>query len=194
MPHSEPRPLPALTEKDIERFWSKVDRSGGPEACWPWIPPAMSDGRGQIRIGGRKGALVLAPRVAYAIGVGDPGLAFVCHRCDNPACCNPRHLYLGGYVENHADMDARGRRRINPHPGESNGTAKLNDQAVLAIRFSRAAGAPLEVLAALYRVGMAVISGVTTGRIWRHVGGPRTAGLHFTRRAWSMQQEVPPCV
>jgi hypothetical protein len=151
----------------------------------------MSDGRGQIRIGGRAGVLVLAPRVAWKLEAGvDPGASMVLHLCDNPCCCNPRHLGLGGYAANHADMDARGRRRFNPHPGESNPRAKLNDQAVLAIRFSRAAGARLEILAALHQVGQAVISGITTGRSWQHVDGPLTRGLHFARNVKLNPQAV----
>ena len=195
MPRREARPVPPMTSEDVARFWNRVDKSGGPQACWPWTGCRMADGRGQIRLGGRAGQLVLTPRVAYALGgkLGNPQNRQVLHRCDNPPCCNPVHLYLGDYAENHTDMDARGRRRINPQPGESNGQAKLNDQAVLAMRFCRAAGAPLEILAALYGVGQALVSGITTGRTWCHVAGPVTRGPRFTRRGWTQRQEVAPC-
>lgn len=89
-----------------ERFWEKVDKSGGPDACWPF-KGALSHGYGRLAIPGQTGDI--ASRVAYRLSVADPGALDVLHRCDNPPCCNPAHLFLGTALDNMHDMIAKGR-------------------------------------------------------------------------------------
>ena len=95
-----------------ERFWTKVDRSGGPDACWPWMGHRTRQGYGQVKILGKS---TPAHRVAWEltngpIPLGDHfGTTCACHRCDNPPCCNPAHLFLGTMADNVADRDAKGR-------------------------------------------------------------------------------------
>lgn len=75
-----------------ERFWSKVDMSGGPTACWPYTGCCdLPGGYGQVRVGGH---LEKAHRVAFTLATGEiaPG-EMVLHSCDNPPCCNPSHLF-----------------------------------------------------------------------------------------------------
>lgn len=82
-----------MTFGDEERFWEKVDRSGGPEACWPWVALTSGSGYGAFQLDGR---LQYAHRVAYEQMIGPiPPRVFVCHRCDTPSCVNPAHLFLG---------------------------------------------------------------------------------------------------
>lgn len=86
-------------------LWGRVDKSGGPEACWPWTG-ARHKGYGMIGIARKKHG---THRVAYALATGDPGDLHVCHACDNPPCCNPAHLFLGTHQDNMRDLVAKGR-------------------------------------------------------------------------------------
>lgn len=96
------------------RFWSKVKR-GDPADCWMWTG-ARAHGYGRIRTIGKR--FCRAHRLAYALAHGDPGPLLVCHRCDNPLCVNPAHLFLGTVQDNNLDRDtkhrARGRHGITP--------------------------------------------------------------------------------
>jgi hypothetical protein len=99
-----------------ERFWSHVDKSAGPDACWPWKDAAsFRRGYGMFRIGWKK-PIVQASRHSYEIthGVTLATEQFVMHTCDNPPCCNPAHLQLGDAQANNADMWAKGRGSRGP--------------------------------------------------------------------------------
>ncbi len=97
----------------IERFWAKVDKSAGPDACWPWTASRNPGSYGRVSHFRRT---AYAHRVAYEIAIGPIpagdhyGTMCVCHRCDNKICCNPAHLWLGTVSDNNADRDAKGRQ------------------------------------------------------------------------------------
>lgn len=89
-----------------ERFWAKVKKT---KSCWNWIG-SVSRGRGQINIGGK---IRFASRVSWTIHEGRiPRGKKVLHRCDNPLCVRPSHLFLGSHYENMMDMQRKGRKAI----------------------------------------------------------------------------------
>lgn len=154
-------PIGVYERKSLkDRLMSKfiVDESTG---CWNWTTSRRA-GYGSIWVDGKNRR---AHRVSYELHHGDikDGL-YVCHRCDNPVCVNPEHLFLGTSAENSADRDAKGRHIT--HRGSDNVSAKLTEEDVIAIRASDGKGI---VLAAYYGVSPSRISEIRTGKKWRHV-------------------------
>jgi uncharacterized protein YjiS (DUF1127 family) len=99
---------------DAELFWSKVKR-GGPDECWPWLAATNEKGYGVV--GGKDGT-TKANRVAWKLTNGPiPDGKCVLHRCDNPPCCNPGHLFTGTRGDNNRDMHAKGRGVVPPMAG-----------------------------------------------------------------------------
>jgi len=95
----------------IDRFFHYLGRKT-PAGCILWDGNTNRDGYGVIGSGTRKGRMLLAHRVAYELLVGlIPAGLLVLHRCDNPPCINPVHLFLGTQAVNIADMVAKGRGR-----------------------------------------------------------------------------------
>lgn len=129
--------------------------------CWNWTAGKFPDGYGQfVEINRSRGA----HRVSYELHCGAiPERMCVCHRCDNRACINPDHLFLGTNSENMADMTAKGRQAR----GTSNARAKLTEADVLAIR--SASGITQQKLAKQYGVGQILISRIRRGKLWAHL-------------------------
>jgi len=98
-------PIPELTKADVARLWSYVER-GDDEECWLWTAGTTAKGYGRFKLNGK---LFAATRLVYYLTQGDPGSRHVCHTCDNPPCCNPRHLWLGTASDNNDDSVQKGR-------------------------------------------------------------------------------------
>lgn len=147
-----------------DRFWKNVDKRGA-EECWPWTGKRSPGGYGKFSV---KGASVRANRFAFQITFGEiaPGV-LVCHHCDNPACCNPAHLYAGSPQSNMDDRSARG--RVNSALGERVGSSKLKAADVDEICRKHSEGASLTQLGKLYNMTSGAIHGVISGRTWSHV-------------------------
>lgn len=146
-----------------ERYWDKVIRRGDDE-CWGW---SGFKHVGYGRLKGEASAAVGAHRVSYEIHCGPiPDGLFVCHRCDNPECTNPRHLFLGTSGDNNRDCTAKGRRAR----GERQRSAKLTENDVRAIRQRwRGGEVTQKQLAKDFGVTPSAIEHVVTNRTWRHV-------------------------
>lgn len=99
--------IPVFGLKIQERFWSLVEKTDG---CWAWKGYTQEGRYGHFMVtpGHRQGAHRVAWQIAY--GAIPDGL-HVCHRCDNPSCVRPDHLFLGTHRDNMRDMVARGRNR-----------------------------------------------------------------------------------
>lgn len=137
--------------------------------CWLWTGTKDGGGYGVLFWGPHGRKHKGAHRVSYAAFVADPGALHVCHRCDNPSCVNPAHLFLGTPSENHRDKVAKG--RANTPRGERTGGAKLTDECVLAIVRRLEAGDRQADIANDYGVTAPVISYISTGKAWGHVTG-----------------------
>ena len=111
---SRTRPLPEATPELRSHYWARVDRSDL-DGCWPWIGTRNAGGRGVVHVlGGRW----YAYRVSYALNIGPvPNGMLVCHKCDNPICVRPSHLFLGTTADNMADCSAKGRVVVPEHSG-----------------------------------------------------------------------------
>lgn len=126
------------------RFWQAVDKTPGhgPDGdCWQWTKSKTEHGYGQIgRPRCEGGRVDYAHRVSYEIHYGvDLGRALktrnlVLHRCDNPSCVNPDHLFIGDFGENTQDMIRKGRKINADQAGEANPAHKLTDEEVREIR------------------------------------------------------------
>jgi hypothetical protein len=153
-----------------ERFWSKVDKT--PSGCWVWLSTKNTQGYGRfaIRVGPYKQRWYSAHRLVWEWVHGSEPELCVLHRCDNPSCVNPGHLFLGTHKDNAADRDAKRRRRAPK--GVLNGMAKLTEADVREIRRRFVPGVTsVRALAEKYGVSQPHMSGVVYGRHWPHVEG-----------------------
>lgn len=132
--HNKVRALRSVAD----RFWEKVDKRG-PDDCWPWTGAQDGHGYGTLQIGTQdKPYPEKAPRVSYVLHCGAiPDGALVCHRCDNPICVNPAHLWLGTHTDNITDCYAKERRDPPPghgRTGENHPSARFTNQQIVVWR------------------------------------------------------------
>ena len=145
-----------------ERYFQKVQMAG-PDDCWEWTAVTTDAGYGQLWVGS---GMQLAHRLAYEWWVGPiPDGLFVCHRCDNRACVNPNHLFLGTQEDNLRDAAQKGRTSR----GERHHSAVLTDEKVREIRARSAAGESYARIAQEYGVAETTVSRVARGLRWKHV-------------------------
>lgn len=145
-----------ITERRIENFWAKVDKSG---ECWNWTA-FKSKGYGYIMCGWKNP--VRAHRFSWVLHNGDiPDGMFVCHRCDNPSCVRPDHLFLGTPADNVIDMVMKGRNVACPGP--KNGAVKLTPEQVRAIYLDPRTNKEIGIS---YGIASSLASYIRQRRLW----------------------------
>lgn len=156
-----------LTAADLEaaRFDSYVNRSA---ECWEWTGGRTGANYGAFTSGRKRYALAHRWQWTRHHGPIPAGMQ-VLHRCDNPPCVRPDHLWLGTPLDNMRDKIAKGRGRAMPSyvRGERHGMAKLTAEQVAALRAERAAGAPYSVLMARYGVSKTTVGKIANRKSWR---------------------------
>jgi len=157
--------------EQVLSFWLKVDIRT-PDECWPWKAYIKPDGYGRVNWREKKNRRKARNRQAHAIayelsGKKIPNGHGVLHDCDNPPCCNPKHLFTGTQRTNCLDMYAKGRglKAI----GEDNGLAKLTVKQVKQIKRMIRKKIPQHVIGKKFNVGQGHISCIKRGVIWSHV-------------------------
>lgn len=155
-----------FTQKQIARFWRKVDKTSNPNGCWLWTGCRIQDGYGR---GSIKSRLFLAHRMAYHIQFGPIPEHLKClHRCDNPPCVNPEHLWIGTDQDNSIDRELKGRH--GNIKGERHGRAKMSETDVLAARESYDYGqASIAKLARRYKTSESAMFSIVKRLNWTHL-------------------------
>lgn len=159
---------------DADRFAKYLDKSVGEDGCWIWTGAKDGDGYGRFHVGKSRNSSMLSHRVAYGLATGESPEA-VCHRCDNPSCCNPAHLFGGTRGDNNKDMTRKGRHwasvdKSRSAKGEGHGHAKLTNEKVREIRARYANGGLTQRgLAVEYAVSQRTIAKIVRREGWGHV-------------------------
>ncbi len=163
------KPLKPLQQQfhgltEYERFlkWTDVR---GPTDCWHWKGFIRPREYGQFR--SASGIPELASRAAWRLMKGPiPKGMLVLHKCDNPKCVNPSHLFLGTQQDNMTDMWEKGRARPGVSRGSKHGCAKLNEAIVAEIRASSERATDM---ALRYGVSITTICDIRKRKIWKHI-------------------------
>lgn len=173
-------PIPELSPKDINRFWSRV-RRGADDECWPWTGHLIRAGYGRLSVKGKSRA---SHRLAYFIQHGiDPMELPILHSCDNPPCCNWRHLRADTYQSNTLESVAKGRAntargdrhgaRTKPESltrGEDSVNAKLTADAVAEIRRIYATGGiSQQAIADMFNISRENVGLIVRNKRWAHL-------------------------
>lgn len=171
----------------FERFLDKVNKEAT-SGCWEWTASCLNSGYGIIKINGKG---ILAHRFAYEYFIGPiPNGYYICHRCDNPRCVNPEHLFVGTQADNMADRDEKGRHPSKTHPerlargdyhgsklhpervvrGEGHGNARLTSDIVRQARKEYSGkGITYKQLAEKYGVSAMAMYNAIQCKTWKHI-------------------------
>ncbi len=151
----------------LRRLKAKIDIKGEDE-CWPWTACIGTWGYGSFWLEGKN---LNSSRAAYLLMVCDvPKDKVVCHSCDNPACCNPKHLWIGTQGDNVRDCATKGRAK--GHFSETNHPrhlAKLTPEAVIEARRLWKSGVSQSEIARLWKMDSSTISRAVKGNSWGHI-------------------------
>lgn len=150
-------PIPPFTPRAAALFHARYEKGDG---CWLWTAAANKQGCGSVTFRGRKWR---STRVAWFLATGsDPGVMYVCHRCDNPRCVRPDHLFLGTARDNMRDMAMKGRQ----------GNQRLSNEHVRQILSLAQSGKTNDEIAAEFEVSPSTISTIARRKSWRIAAVP----------------------
>jgi hypothetical protein len=159
-----------LDPKYVERFWKRVNKEGpipgfnaelGP--CWVWTGTLLSTGYGQMAIGARE--RFSTHRLAWLLHTGKSPDGQINHKCDNPSCVRPSHLYDGTQADNAKDAA----ERLRYHARGNHCRAKINPDIVREIRMRRESGETLQAIGDRFGITKQNVRLIVKGLAWVHV-------------------------
>lgn len=155
--------LPCSSSSILEkRFWSGVKKE---DKCWIWIGSKTLKNYGKLYDRGR---VLRAHRISWGLHYGlIPDRMNVLHKCDNPPCIRPDHLFLGTHQDNSDDMV----NKLRTVHGSKHHRSKLSELKVKEIFRLRDSGMSQRKIGAIFGVSKPTIRYVLTGKTWRHVSG-----------------------
>ena len=157
-----------MNKEDKEKFLSKLSTTD-PNKCWEWTGFRTWQGYGKFVFGKEQ----LAHRISWILHNGDiPKGMLVCHKCDNPPCCNPAHLFPGTVRDNNDDRDRKGRGVVPDTRGSHHGMAKLTEKDVALILKLHKEGRSNKERLKIVTISPQIVSQIIHRRIWRHVEIP----------------------
>lgn len=182
-----PKPIPEVSDPDVvRRFWTRVRKTSG---CWEWGGGRNHSGYGVFHQNSTN--TCSSHRFSFVLHNGEPpeSRPFVLHRCDNPPCVRPLHLYAGTAVDNARDALSRG--LLVPLRGEACTRSILDDDAVREIVALHTTGLGYDRIARSVGVSKPCVQAVLTGRSWSHITGilPGTVD-HSDRRGSGNERSV----
>jgi hypothetical protein len=147
----------------LRKLFARIDRSG---PCWLWTA-GKDHGYGRVKINGK---YFRVHRIIWEMYFGPiPDDIHVLHKCDNPPCCNPEHLFLGTQADNVKDMQDKGRGyKIPPKSGERNPNAKLTTNEVMFIR-EMAMSLSYGEIASVLKLPRTTVRKIILRKTWAHV-------------------------
>ncbi len=148
-----------------EKFWARV-QVGSKSECWPWTGSKNKKGYGEVSFDGK---VRKAHRMAFVFSGNKltKDKPLVCHKCDNPSCCNPAHLFAGNNTDNMVDMAKK--HRYSDTRGEKNGRAKISYREAMEIRdICKSKAMKQRDIAKAYGVGKSTVNYINTGAIWNY--------------------------
>lgn len=157
-----PNPADSL-DMISERFWKKVEKTAG---CWRWMGAKNDCGYGKLGVFLTE---IYAHRMAmYLTGTVIPPGLFACHKCDNPSCVNPGHIFIGSNTDNMLDCAKKGRMRRAV--GEKVPRARFTSEQIMGIRsaYKRNLFGYLKI-AKIFGVSSGCIRGIIQRKTWKHI-------------------------
>jgi len=161
-----------ISDEMKRRFWAKVNKT---DTCWLWTAAKIGGGYGYFAVlpknetrGWNSGSICKAAhRVSWIMHNSNiPEGLLVLHKCDNPSCVNPAHLFLGTFRDNSTDMVRKGRQA----KGEDNGGGvKLTNKSVKEIRILNKMDFSHATVAKLYGVSRTLVKRIIKRQLWKHI-------------------------